>query len=63
MAEYKVFFRPSADRQLRKLPAAVQRRIVVEVAALAFNPRPSGTVKLAGDEDLWEECGRVDAWR
>ena len=53
MAEYKVSFKPSADRQLRKLPAAAQRRIVGKVAALAFNPRPAGVVKLAGDENLW----------
>jgi len=53
MAGYKVFFKPSADRQLQKLSAAVQRRIVAEVAALALNPRPAGVVKLAGDENLW----------
>jgi mRNA interferase RelE/StbE len=53
MAGYKVFFRPSADRQLRKLPAGVQCRIVAEVATLAANPRPAGVVKLAGEENLW----------
>lgn len=53
MAQYKVFFKPSADRQLRKLPVEVQRRIVGEVAALAFNPRPPGVVKLTGDDNLW----------
>ncbi len=53
MAEYKVSFKPSADRELRKLPAEVQRRIVGKVAALASNPRPAGVVKLAGDDNLW----------
>jgi mRNA interferase RelE/StbE len=48
-----VFFKPSADWQLRKLPADVQRRIVAQVATLALNPRPRGVVKLAGDDNLW----------
>jgi mRNA interferase RelE/StbE len=53
MAEYRVIFKPSADRWLLRLPVDVQRRIVREVAALAFNPRPAGVVKLAGTENLW----------
>jgi mRNA interferase RelE/StbE len=53
MREYKVLFKPSADRALRKLPKDVQRRIVGEIALLARNPRPPGVVKLAGDENLW----------
>jgi mRNA interferase RelE/StbE len=53
VSQYKVFFKSSADRQLRKLPEAMQRRVVVEVEALAHNPRPRGVVKLAGHENLW----------
>ena len=53
MREYKVFFRPSADRALKELPQDVQRRIVGEVATLAYDPRPAGVVKLAGHENLW----------
>ena len=53
MADYKVSFKPSANRELQKLPAEVQRRVVAKVAALAINPRPAGVVKLAGDENLW----------
>jgi mRNA interferase RelE/StbE len=51
--EYKVFFKSSADRQLRKLPEALQRRIVAKVEALANNPRPQGVVQLAEYEHLW----------
>lgn len=50
---YKVFFKPSADKALRKLPLDVQRRIVAAVDGLAIEPRPHGVVKLAGDENLW----------
>ena len=53
MAKYRVIFKPSADRQLRKLPVDVQRRIVGDVESLARNPRPAGVVKLTGDENLW----------
>jgi len=53
MSPYKVFFKASADRQLRKLPVALQRRIVSEVALLARNPRSRGVVKMAGCDNLW----------
>jgi mRNA interferase RelE/StbE len=53
MREYKVYFKSSADRQLRRLPDAVQRRIVAEAAMLAHDPRPHGVVKLVGCENLW----------
>jgi mRNA interferase RelE/StbE len=51
--EYQVYFKPSADRQLRRLPEDVQRRLVGEIALLAFDPRPAGAVKLKGAENLW----------
>lgn len=53
MRTYTVHFKRSADRQLKRLPVAVQKRIVAEVAALATNPRPRGVVKLAGAENVW----------
>jgi len=53
MREYKVLFKPSADRALQKLPHDVERRIVGETSLLARNPRPAGAVKLTGDENLW----------
>ena len=52
MPRYAVYFKPSADRQLRKLPRDVQRRIVAAVDALADNPRPPGVVKITGDDNL-----------
>lgn len=53
MTKYKVLFKRSADRALKKLPQDVQRRIAGEAALLANNPRPAGVVKMAGDENLW----------
>lgn len=53
MARYAVIFKPSADKALRKLPVSVQRRIVAATDALADDPRPAGSVKLHGADDLW----------
>jgi mRNA interferase RelE/StbE len=53
MSQYRVLFKSSADRALKKLPDAVQRRIVAEVEILAHDPRPSGVVKISGGENLW----------
>jgi mRNA interferase RelE/StbE len=43
----------SARRQLRNLDAHVRRRIVAAIDDLAYDPRPSGAVKLTGEQDLW----------
>jgi mRNA interferase RelE/StbE len=61
MLQYRVFFQPSADRALKKLPDAVQRRIVAKVEMLAHDPRPSGVVKMSGGENLWRV--RIGAYR
>ena len=50
---YTVEFVPSADRALRRLSEAVQRRIVRAVEALSHDPRHRGSMKLAGEENLW----------
>jgi mRNA interferase RelE/StbE len=53
MPRYAIYFKPSADRQLAKLPHDVQRRITAAVEALADDPRPPGVVKITGDDNLW----------
>lgn len=53
MPKYAVLFKPSADKQLRRLPEDVQKRIVRAVEALADDPRPAGSVKLADEDNLW----------
>jgi mRNA interferase RelE/StbE len=53
MHQYRVLFKTSADRSLKKLPDNIQRRIVAEVEMLARNPRPEGVIKLTGVENLW----------
>lgn len=53
MTQYRVFFTPSADKALQRLPAAVQTRIASAAKELGNDPRPHGCVKLKGEDDLW----------
>ncbi len=50
---FRILFKPSADRQLRRLPADVQRRLVSAAESLTDDPRPSGAVQLAGEANHW----------
>lgn len=53
MPQFVVIYKPSAERALRALPTAVQRRIAAATDALRDDPRPHSCVKLAGPEELW----------
>ena len=57
---YEIRFKPSAAKELAKLPRDVQRRIAPAIEGLAANPRPPGVEKLAGT-DAWRI--RVGDWR
>jgi len=50
MAEYSVFFRRSAVRELHKIPKRDLRRILGRVESLSREPRPPRHEKLAGQE-------------
>lgn len=50
---YSVLLAPFAERQLKALAEAVQRRIVSRLKALQHNPRPQGVKKLAGEDDFY----------
>lgn len=43
----------SATKELEALPDKVVQRIVSKIDALAQQPRPSGSKKLKGADDLW----------
>ena len=61
MAEYAVSFRRSAEKDLRRLDASVQQRVLRAVEALAVTPRPPGCKMLHGAEDTYRI--RVGDWR
>ena len=50
---YAVIVKPSVAKAIRNLDQSTQRRIVRVLERLAEHPRPSGVVKMAGDENLW----------
>jgi mRNA interferase RelE/StbE len=45
---YQVAIRPAVDRIIAQLPNQVRQRIAQRLQALSVNPRPPGSVKLAG---------------
>ncbi len=49
MASYKISFRHSAEKELRKIPKPDLRRLVERIGALSNNPRPSGAQMLKGE--------------
>ena len=50
---YTVTFKASAAKQVEKLPRSVARKVLAKAAALGNNPRPLGSVKLAGAANLF----------
>ncbi|MCA9925004.1 MAG: type II toxin-antitoxin system RelE/ParE family toxin [Anaerolineales bacterium] len=50
MASYRIEWKKSAGKELRKLPADVIQRVVNCVSGLSTNPYPSGSRKLVGSE-------------
>jgi len=53
MSEYRIDVSATAERQLRKLEPEVRARIVDAIKNLAPNPRPRGSRKLRGYEDVF----------
>jgi mRNA interferase RelE/StbE len=50
---YRIEFVKQAAKQFKALPTQEQQRLQYKIDALAIEPRPSGVVKLAGEEDLY----------
>ncbi|MEY2976449.1 MAG: type II toxin-antitoxin system RelE family toxin [Prochlorotrichaceae cyanobacterium] len=51
--EYRIKFKASAAKEFRKLPANIQKRLQIPINALRNDPRPSGSIKLKGSEQLY----------
>lgn len=50
---YSLFIQPSAQKALAKLDRDIRYRIGSRIDALARDPRPPGTEKLSGTQDLY----------
>jgi mRNA interferase RelE/StbE len=59
--DYHVLIKPSAAKELDKLPVSVAARIAAKIESLAQTPRPHGVKKLEGEPTRWRI--RVADWR
>jgi mRNA interferase RelE/StbE len=50
MAEYKIYFKRSAVKDLDTIPQKDLQRIIKRIELLKGNPRPPGCEKLSGQE-------------
>lgn len=53
MAKYRIEVSATAEKQIRRLNKAEQIRVLRSVQALAEEPRPRGTRKLRGYENVY----------
>jgi mRNA interferase RelE/StbE len=53
MASYSLLVKPSVEKDLRSLPKSVIKRVWAKIQALADDPTPGHSVKLAGAEALF----------
>ena len=50
MGRYRIVFRKSVARDMRRIPDRDLRRILATIDSLSEDPRPAGTEKLSGQE-------------
>ncbi len=50
---YKVTVKKSAAKALTKLPKNIANQLIPSIKQLGEDPRPAGSKKLKGAEDLW----------
>jgi mRNA interferase RelE/StbE len=50
MAEYKIYFKESVEKDFRLIPKNDLQKIILRIQDLTKNPRPPGHEKLTGQE-------------
>ncbi len=58
MAEYKIYFKESVEKDFHVIPKKDLRKIVLRIETLAKDPRPHGHEKLTGQERYRIRQGR-----
>jgi mRNA interferase RelE/StbE len=58
VGKYKIYIKPTAVKELQKIPKRDVKRIIEKIQGLSSNPRPSGCEKLAADEKYRVRQGR-----
>ena len=52
MASFKIEFKPSVEKDLRRLPAEIVSRSMEKIGSLESEPFPPQSIKLSGSEKL-----------
>jgi mRNA interferase RelE/StbE len=50
---YLVAYKKSVEKELRAVPAAARKKIVIQIQSLANNPRPNGSAKICGADNIY----------
>jgi mRNA interferase RelE/StbE len=50
---FEIRLAPAAARDLARLDRPMQRRVATAIDRLAREPRPAGSTKLRGSDDIW----------
>ncbi|MCD5409163.1 MAG: type II toxin-antitoxin system RelE/ParE family toxin [Methanocellales archaeon] len=53
MKEYEITLASSAEKEINSLPKSIQKRVEKVIDSLKDKPRPRGTTKLKGKEDVY----------
>ncbi len=61
MASYKIFLKPSFERDVIGLPHDLAKRVIQQIESLKDNPLPHQSLKLSGAEQLYRI--RVGSYR
>lgn len=58
MGKYKIYIKPTAVKELQKIPKRDVNKIIEKIRSLSSNPRPPGCEKLSADEKYRVRQGR-----
>jgi mRNA interferase RelE/StbE len=58
MAEYKIFFKKSVEKDFKAIPKKELGKIIKRIGLLSEDPRPQGCEKLTGQEKYRIRQGR-----
>ncbi len=50
---YNVYLERAAENDLKRLPASIFNRVILQIKSLAENPRPPGCHKITGSRRDW----------
>ena len=53
MESYNIIFKPSVEKDLRRLPRGVVGRVMKRIGVLRANPLGRGAIKLSGSKGLY----------